>query len=41
MCNYADFTVLNNDITCSPENEILDTEVMMTIVGGETVYSKL
>ena len=39
--NDADFTVLNNDITCCPPNEILDTEVMMTIVDGETVYSKL
>jgi len=37
----ADFTVLNNDITsCQPE-KILNTEVMMTIVGGNIIYSKL
>ena len=37
----ADFTVLNNDITsCEPE-EILHTDVIMTIVGGKIVYSKL
>ena len=37
----ADLTVLNHDITsCRPE-EILNTEVMMTIVGGKTVYSIL
>ena len=37
----ADFTILNNDITSCPPNEILDTDVIMTIVGGKTVYSKL
>ena len=37
----ADFTVLSHDITsCRPE-EILNTEVMMTIVGGKTAYSIL
>ena len=41
MGSDADFTVLNNDITsCQPE-KILDTEVMMTIVGGKIVHSKL
>ena len=39
--NDADFTVLNNDITCCLPNEILDTEIIMTIVDGEIVYSKI
>ena len=37
----ADLTVLSHDITsCQPE-EILNTEVVMTIVGGKIVYSTL
>ena len=37
----ADFTVLNKDITSCPPKEILDTEVMMTIVDGKIIYSKM
>ena len=34
----ADFTVLSNDITtCSPQ-DILNTEIIMTIVNGRIVY---
>ena len=36
----ADFTVLSKDITsCNPE-EIIHTEVLMTVIAGETVYTK-
>ena len=36
---YADFVVLSNDlITCS-EEDILETEVLYTILNGEIVYS--
>jgi predicted amidohydrolase YtcJ len=35
---YADFVVLDQDImTCAPER-ILDTRVLMTVLGGEIVY---
>ena len=34
----ADVTVLSKDILSIPDAEILDTEVVMTIVGGEVVY---
>ncbi|MCZ6670222.1 MAG: amidohydrolase [Acidobacteria bacterium] len=34
----ADFTVLDNDITALPPEEILKTGIEMTIVGGEIVY---
>ncbi|NQU68073.1 MAG: amidohydrolase [Candidatus Marinimicrobia bacterium] len=34
----ADFTVLSQDITTIPPSEILNTEVLMTVVGGEVVY---
>ena len=37
----ADFTILNNDITKCHPSEILDTNVIMTIVGGKAVYSNL
>jgi predicted amidohydrolase YtcJ len=36
----ADFTVLSRDITALPPAEILKTEVVMTIVGGEVVYKR-
>jgi hypothetical protein len=36
----ADFTVLSQDIMTVPEDEILDTEVVMTIVDGKVVYEK-
>lgn len=34
----ADITVLSKDILSIPEEEILDTEVVYTIVGGEVAY---
>jgi predicted amidohydrolase YtcJ len=37
----ADITILSKDILSIPLAEILDTEVLMTIVGGEVVYSKM
>jgi predicted amidohydrolase YtcJ len=36
---YADFTVLDQDIMKVPEDEILKTHVVMTIVNGNVVYS--
>jgi predicted amidohydrolase YtcJ len=36
----ADFTVFSQDIMTVPETELLKTEVMMTIVGGKTLYTK-
>ena len=36
----ADITVLSRDITTIPESEILDTEVVYTIVGGEVRYDR-
>jgi predicted amidohydrolase YtcJ len=36
---YADFTVLDQDIMKIPEDEILNTKVLMTIVNGHVVYS--
>jgi predicted amidohydrolase YtcJ len=35
---YADFVVLDRDITACPAEEITDAEVAMTIVGGKIVY---
>lgn len=35
----ADFTILDRDIMTIPEEEILATKVVMTIIGGEIVYS--
>lgn len=37
----ADFVVLPKDIMTIQEMEILKTEVLMTVIGGEIVYSKL
>ena len=34
----ADLTVLNQDLITVPEAEILNTEVLLTMVGGEVVY---
>ena len=34
----ADLVVLSKDILTVPEEEILSTEVLYTIVGGEVVY---
>ena len=36
----ADITVLSRDITTIPESEILDTEVVYTIVDGEVRYDR-
>jgi predicted amidohydrolase YtcJ len=35
---YADITVLSRDILEAPEEEILDTRVLYTIIGGEVRY---
>ncbi len=36
----ADITVLSKDIMTVPEEEILDAEVLYTLVGGKVLYSK-
>jgi predicted amidohydrolase YtcJ len=36
----ADITVLSGDIMTIPDEEILDTEVLYTIVGGKIMYQK-
>lgn len=36
----ADFTIFSKDIMTVPEDEILSTEVMMTIIDGKVVYKK-
>lgn len=36
----ADITVLSKDIMTIPEDEILETEVVYTIIGGEIIYKK-
>jgi predicted amidohydrolase YtcJ len=36
----ADFTVFSKDIMTIPEEEILQTEVLLTIVGGKVIYNK-
>lgn len=35
---WADLTILDQDIMTLPEDEILDTQVQMTIIAGEIVY---
>ena len=37
---YADFTVLSHNIITVPENSLLDTKILYTIVNGEIVYQK-
>lgn len=37
---FADFVILSQDLTKIPPNAILHTEVLRTVVGGRTVYSK-
>jgi hypothetical protein len=37
---FADLIVLSQDITRAPPQEILRTEVLLTLVGGTTVYQK-
>ncbi|MEX2336093.1 MAG: amidohydrolase family protein [Fulvivirga sp.] len=36
----ADFTIFSQDIMTVPEDQLLDTEVHMTIIGGKIVYEK-
>jgi predicted amidohydrolase YtcJ len=36
----ADFAVLSKDIMTVPPPEILETEVLMTLLGGKVVYEK-
>lgn len=35
---YADFTIFSQDLMTIPEDRILDTKVMMTIVGGQVLF---
>jgi hypothetical protein len=37
---YADFVVLDQDIMTVDEGRVLDTQVLMTVLGGKTVYQK-
>ena len=37
---YADFVVLDQDIMTVDESRVLDTQVLMTVLGGKTVYQK-
>jgi predicted amidohydrolase YtcJ len=37
---FADFTVFTRDLMTIPENQILETEVSMTILGGKVVYQQ-
>ena len=37
----ADFTVLSKDIMTVPVNEILDTEILYTIIGGKIKYKRI
>jgi hypothetical protein len=37
---FADFIILDRDLMKTPADEILQTVVLKTIVGGETVYEK-
>ena len=37
---FADFVVLDRDLTQIPAAEILKTQVLRTVVGGRTVYAK-
>jgi predicted amidohydrolase YtcJ len=36
----ADFVVLEKDITTIPANEIRDVNVLLTVVGGRTVFKR-
>ena len=37
---YADFVVLDQDIMTVDESVVLDTEVVMTVLGGRVVYQR-
>ena len=41
IMKYGDVVILNNNLLTCSEEEILETEVLYTIVGGEVVYEKL
>lgn len=36
----ADFTIFNQDLMTVEENQILDTEIVMTIFNGKVIYKK-
>ncbi len=36
----ADFVIINNDLTAIPPEDIWDTEIQMTVVGGKVVFEK-
>lgn len=36
----ADFTIYDRDLMSVPEDEILDTQIMMTVVAGKVVFKK-
>jgi predicted amidohydrolase YtcJ len=36
----ADFTVFHQDIMTVPDNQLLRTQVMLTVVGGRVLYQK-
>jgi len=38
---YADLVLLSNDLLTVPEEEILKTKVLLTVLGGEVVYHEL
>jgi len=37
---YADFVVLDQDIMTVPEDRILETRVLRTVLGGKAVYQR-
>ena len=37
----ADFTIYNQDLMTVDENQILNTEIVMTIFNGKVVYHKI
>jgi predicted amidohydrolase YtcJ len=37
---FADFIMLSGDILRVPQREIVTTQVKLTVVGGEIVYSQ-
>ena len=37
---YADFVVLDQDIMTVAPERILETNVVMTVLGGQTVYER-
>ena len=37
----ADFTIYSQDLMTVPEDQLLDTEIEMTIVGGKVLYERV